>query len=88
MTINEKDRSQLLRMAGNIACGLCSFQSHYVPNEKQSKNIAEASAFIALETMKEVDRLIAENNIVPANDENIKFAKATMRKIAFMEPKS
>ena len=54
MKINEKDRGQLLRMAGNIACGL-------VGHVDQSY-IAVNAATIAIDTLKEVDRLIALNN--------------------------
>lgn len=54
MKIDPKDRSQLLRMAGNIACGI------YAPF-RTSDSIAREAAEIAVETMKEVDRLIAKD---------------------------
>ena len=52
--INEKDRGQLLRMAGNIACGLVT--------NGVSINVAELSAKLALASMQEVDKLIADQN--------------------------
>ena len=62
MIINEKDRGQLLRMAGNIACGL-------VLNPMvDSVDIGKHAAWIALETMKEVDKLITKETAnEPAN---------------------
>ena len=59
--INEKDRGQLLRMAGNIACGIAQdFDHHY--DDDEIKWIGMMSARIALQTMQEIDGLIAENN--------------------------
>ena len=58
---NEKDRSQLLQMAGNIAGGICSRQNFDGSNEK----IAEISAHIAWKTMQAVDKLIAEQKEEP-----------------------
>jgi len=52
--IDPKDRGQLLRMAGNIACGFAD----KVPEDI----LSELSARIAIETLKEVDRLIAKEN--------------------------
>jgi hypothetical protein len=51
--INEKDRGQLLRMAGNIAGGIMVHCNMY-----ETETVAEVSAKLALETLKEVDRLI------------------------------
>lgn len=59
--ISEKDRSQLLRMAGNIACGFATSS-----NVHETGFIAKLSAKIAYETLLEVDRLIALNN-APGN---------------------
>lgn len=53
--INEKDRGQLLRMAGNIACGLATRA-----DQVQMYLVPELSAQLAFETLKEVDKLIAE----------------------------
>ena len=53
-SIDPKARSQLLRMAGNIACGL-------VNNPMvNSEDIAIHAARIALATMAAVDKLIEE----------------------------
>lgn len=62
--INEKDRGQLLRMAGNIACGLAADigEISVVDYPQQVKWIAETSARIALETLKAVDEEIAKEN--------------------------
>lgn len=55
--ISDKDRGQLLRMAGNIACGL-------VPNcsMEDLERIPKLSARLALETLKAVDDGIAKEN--------------------------
>ncbi len=55
--ILEKDRSQLLRMAGNIACGFATNC-----NIHETGYIATLSAKIALETLQEVDKLIHSHN--------------------------
>lgn len=55
--ISEKDRSQLLRMAGNIACGIITGL-----NDVRYEEVAEASARLALATLRKVDKLIQENN--------------------------
>lgn len=52
--INEKDRGQLLRMAGNIACGLIGHTIEI--------NIPAYAAELALETLKAVDAKIADEN--------------------------
>ena len=52
--ITEKDRGQLLRMAGNIACGMVS------DGTTDQALIARVSASIAYKTMLEIDRIIAE----------------------------
>jgi hypothetical protein len=59
MKITEKDRGQLLRMAGNIACGLVGYTSE--------EKIPALSAKIAYETMQSVDKLIQEANDEQAN---------------------
>lgn len=56
--ISEKDRSQLLRMAGNIACGLA--QAKVYPDTVE--RVADLAADIALATLKAVDKKIAEAN--------------------------
>jgi hypothetical protein len=53
--MTDKDRSQLLRMAGNIACGITGSRFD-LPTDR----IAEYSAEIALATMKAVDKLIQD----------------------------
>lgn len=53
--IQEKDRSQLLRMAGNIACGLVTGVHGLLDRDK----IASISADIAYKTMLKVDEIIA-----------------------------
>ena len=62
--INEKDRGQLLRMAGNIACGKVR-QAEWCQGQETMqqyfKRVAKESANLALLTMEEVDRIIAEN---------------------------
>lgn len=54
MKINDKDRSQLLRMAGNIACGLIGYTTEYL--------IPKLAAKLAIETLEEVDREIGNIN--------------------------
>ena len=56
--ISEKDRGQLLRMAGNIACGFVSQDNVY-----DADRVAELSAEIAYKTMLTVDKLIAEKAV-------------------------
>ncbi len=56
--IGEKDRSQILRMAGNIACGLVTGINPYESDDKLENKIAEVSARIAIKTMKDVDAAI------------------------------
>lgn len=60
MIISEKDRGQLLRMAGNIACGFATSA-----NVHDTGFISKLSAKIALETMQEVDHLISESTKEP-----------------------
>lgn len=48
--IDDRDRSQLLRMAGNIAGGLIA--------EHTLKEIPKLAAKLALETLQEVDKLL------------------------------
>ena len=55
MKLSEKDRAQLLRMAGNIAGGICA--TNYAGNDR---HIATRSAELALATMQAVDKLIEE----------------------------
>jgi len=50
MKINEKDRSQLLRMAGNIACGLVTNC-----NIHQTQDIPRLSAKLAVATLQAID---------------------------------
>jgi len=50
--MTEKDRSQLLRMAGNIACGLVT------GNERKIVEVADESVRLAYAILKEVDRLM------------------------------
>ena len=57
MVINEKDRGQLLRMAGNIACGLVTNC-----NIHDMGHVSKLSAEIAFETLQAVDHLLAEQN--------------------------
>jgi hypothetical protein len=61
MKITEKDRSQLLRMAGNIATGLIS-RLDDDPPEDEVKQIPEASAKLALTIMIHLDALIETVN--------------------------
>lgn len=63
MKIDQKDRGQLLRMAGNIAGGLVhGMNVHGVNNGAVVALIANLSARIALQTMEELDRQISERN--------------------------
>jgi hypothetical protein len=55
--IDPKDRSQLLRMAGNIAGGLLA-----ATPEMKDLPVAVYSAKLAMDTLREVDRLIEEEN--------------------------
>jgi hypothetical protein len=62
--INDKDRGQLLRMAGNIACGLAADigtvkMSDY---DMQIEWIAHTSARIAIETLSAVDVAVSREN--------------------------
>ena len=50
MSISEKDRGQLLRMAGNIACGLVTNCNIY-----DTGHVSKLSAQLALETMQAPD---------------------------------
>jgi len=72
--ILEKDRSQLLRMAGNIAAGLIS--SNFSLNEQDfsidEHEISSMSASIAYKTMIEVDYIIEmENKAIKNENTNI-----------------
>lgn len=60
MKISEKDRGQILRMAGNIACGFASQANPYDLSDTGKLVAARVSAEIALLTLQEVDKLIAE----------------------------
>lgn len=63
MAISEKDRSQLLRMAGNIAGDLAHAQA-CGPNgygKENEENVSLAAASLALATLRQVDRLIEES---------------------------
>jgi hypothetical protein len=54
--INERDRSQLLRMAGNVACGFVT--NNNLNDCFSQKLIAEISVGIAYEILLSVDKLI------------------------------
>ena len=58
MKVTDKDRSQLLRMAGNIAGGICANPD--LVEGLTDEAIAKYSANIALATMQAVDRLLGE----------------------------
>lgn len=62
MQINEKDRGQLLRMAGNIACGLAANLGEVSMGDypQQIAWIAATSARVAVETLFAVDAEIAK----------------------------
>lgn len=62
MKINDKDRSQLLRMAGNIACGIAHGLNPSQHDNVWELYIANCSARIAIETLKAVDREIGNIN--------------------------
>jgi hypothetical protein len=57
MKINDKDRSQLLRMAGNIAGGLVIAYPDY-----EVTALAADAAELALATLTSVDNLIEQEN--------------------------
>jgi hypothetical protein len=56
--LSEKDRSQLLRMAGNIAGSI--YQLHN--DDWDGRQIASEAAYIAFEILKAVDCIIEEEN--------------------------
>ena len=61
---NKKYRSQLLMMAGNIACGFFTVAAEIKINEPGlsiEQAIAKQSAILAYETMKAVDKLIKDD---------------------------
>ena len=58
--ITEKDRAQLLRMAGNIAAGIATGDEDL--GEKDQCWIARASASLAYKTMLEIDKLTEEQS--------------------------
>lgn len=61
--ISEKDRGQLLRMAGNIAGGIrCAYQSHEAITGWQHEMIAIESVDLALAILNEADKRIEEIN--------------------------
>jgi len=63
MKINEKDRGQLLRMAGNIACGLSNGMNIFsATGSREVSLIANLSAEIAIETLGAVDKEIERAN--------------------------
>lgn len=62
MKISEKDRGQLLRMAGNIACGLAMYPAPVRWDEAWERVISESSARIARMTLEAVDREIESAN--------------------------
>jgi len=55
MKINEKDRGQLLRMAGNIACGMVQ---QYGARHSDMDWIAKDASKLAFMTMDAVDKEI------------------------------
>jgi hypothetical protein len=58
--ITEKDRGQLLRMAGNIAGGIMADSSLRLPNDTAYDAVAEKSARLAIKTLEAVDALLAQ----------------------------
>ena len=67
MKLTEKDRAQLLRMAGNIAGNICD--STLPEGEVWKHMVANYSASMALATMQAVDRLIEGEAINATMDE-------------------
>lgn len=55
--ISEKDRSQLLRMAGNIACGIVTANIRAIPDD-----VAKDSVYMAWRILENVDSLILASN--------------------------
>jgi len=53
--ITGKDRERVIRMAGNIACGMCSL------THRTKEEIAEHSVKLAFMILAEVDRLKEES---------------------------
>lgn len=62
MKISDKDRSQILRMAGNIACGFVGNKRPEMITPGEMIVIGTVSAQIAIETMLAADQLIKDFN--------------------------
>lgn len=56
--ISDKDRGQLLRMAGNIAGGILSGANPFDADPKYEAAVAEVSVRVAYKILKDVDALI------------------------------